>query len=244
MVTRLQLMLPDLPDVGVWTLSSTGYYAAAELATSIQIVMSSTQQTGLIPEATLAIEPREVKQQGQPTKKFVVPVLRFADTLSTFLGGGGESPVSLPTTTPAGTLLPGRSDGEGGDVTVLPSGTDPAPVAPLPEPDFDQPVEAEVVEITPAVENEAEAWSSLYQILEEDPSEGVMDKVEERVRRLFRYMDEVGLWGDHNKARHAAVQKHYNTVHVGDLRKAELNQFAEMTFAAAKARVELEGVNE
>ncbi len=34
MVTRLQVMLPDLPDVGVWTLSSTGFYAASEIATS------------------------------------------------------------------------------------------------------------------------------------------------------------------------------------------------------------------
>ncbi|KKK59048.1 hypothetical protein LCGC14_3038310, partial [marine sediment metagenome] len=49
MVTRLQVMLPDLPDVGVWTLSSTGFYAASEIAMSIQIVMKSAQVTGALP---------------------------------------------------------------------------------------------------------------------------------------------------------------------------------------------------
>ena len=96
MVTRLSLMLPDLPDIGIWTLSSTGYYAATEIAMSIEIVMHAAQTTGLLPKATLAIEHREIKRPGQGVKKFVVPVLRFADTLSTFLDIDDAGAVALP----------------------------------------------------------------------------------------------------------------------------------------------------
>ena len=120
MVTRLQLMLPDMPDVGIWLLKSTGYYAASEMAMSIQIVMQSAQKTGLLPEATLAIEHRELKRPDEATRKFVVPVLRFADTLSTFL----EQPDSAPS------LPVGADDGGGGDGTVHPL---PAPTPVTPE---------------------------------------------------------------------------------------------------------------
>jgi len=223
MVTRLQVMLPDLPDVGVWVLTSTGYYAATEMAGSIQIVMRTARETGLLPEAVLAIEHREKKVPGQPTKQFVVPVLRFADTLSTFLPSDA-APTRLSASTPA--PLPG-GEREGGAVEFPHA---PAPPDPQPVVEVEDEVEGELVP------DEAE-WAALLELLNETADDGTMSEVEARVRRLFRLMDSVGLWGNHDTARHASLKKMYDTIHLSDLRKAELNQFAEASFAAAKAKV-------
>lgn len=225
MVTRLQVMLPDLPDVGVWTLSSTGYYAAAEMAMSIQIVMDAAQKTGLLPAASLAIEHREIKRPNEPLKKFVVPVLRFADPLSTFL----DTPQLAPQdTAPA---LP-QAGGEGSEGEAAPDTAHPHPVLPPSEPTFDQPnpqpeVEAEVVDEVPD-----DAWPELLALLNEAPADGVMDEIKDRVYRLYRLMHVVGVWPEN--ARQAALQKHYQTEHLSDLRKAELSVFASKSFMAAK----------
>ena len=259
MVTRINLMLPDLPDVGVWLLSSTGWYAATELAMSMQLVIQTMQKTGLLPEATFAIEQREVKRPGEATKKFVVPTLRFADTLSTFL----DSAPSLPA---------GVDDGGGGDGTVHPL---PAPVPITPEPEtveqlqeqaremMDDPEIEEVESMTRLMENKARleveaaeaivyapdeepfdttkpegddlAWVSLLTLLEENPDEGIMGVIQDRVRRLYRMMAAVGLWAE--SARAASLMKHYNEEHLEDLRRPELKQFAEKSFDAARKKV-------
>ena len=63
-----------------------------------------------------------------------------------------------------------------------------------------------------------------------------MGAVQTRVYRLFTFMAETGLWGD--TARETTLQKMYNTTHLTDLRKAELNSFAVQSFTAAKEKVE------
>jgi len=234
MVTRVNLMIPDLPDVGVWLLSSTGWYAATELAMSMQLVVQSMQKTGLLPEATLAIEQRETKRPGEPTKRYVVPTLRFADTLSTFLEQG-----------PARHLPDGADGGEGeGTVQSLP---EPSPT----------PIEATTVTVEmpkvgiadrmddvveDAAEDAAEAaddavWADLLALLEDKPDEGTMSVVETRVRKLFRYMDAADLWGDADRTLHASLAKFNGVEHLTDLRKAELGEFAVKAFEAAKAKV-------
>ena len=267
MVTRLQVMLPDLPDVGVWTLSSTGFYAASEIAMSIQIVMKSAQVTGALPEAVLAIEHRESKKPGEATKKFVVPVLRFADSLGSFMELPSGSAPSLPV---------GADDGGGGDGTVhsLPT---PAPIEQEihvdPKADLEPQLTEGLIEFATKVA-EAEAtvklmetrsrlqaeadeefvfaegeepfdttkpegddltWVSLLSVLEENPDEGIMGVIQDRVRRLYRMMAAVGLWAEN--ARAAMLMKHYNEEHLEDLRRPELKQFAEKSFDAARRKV-------
>lgn len=88
--TRVSLMLPDLPSLGVWRLESHGYYAATELPTSVQLLRQGAQSGEYIP-ATLAIEQRKVVRKGE-TKIFPVPVLRLRRVLSEMLSiRGGEA---------------------------------------------------------------------------------------------------------------------------------------------------------
>jgi hypothetical protein len=246
MTTRLSVMLPDLPDVGVWTLTSTGYYAATEMAASIQVVMTAAQKTGFLPEATLAIEQRELKQPGNPTKKFSVPVVRFSDTLSLFLERSSPAP-----------SLPAGADGGEGERTVQ-SHPEPSPTnamlnldrkrrelqaqadeeavfAPI---DNFETVEQLQEQAREMMDDPGASWSDLLVLLEEDASEGTMGTVEVKLRKLFRLMHQAELWPDAYKSLHATLKKHNAVEHVGDLRKNELNEFTELTFAAARKKVE------
>ena len=72
--TRLNVMLRDLPGVGVWRLETQGYYAATELAGVSELLIAAATRGQLLP-ATLRLEQRQVKRPGEATKNFVVPVL-------------------------------------------------------------------------------------------------------------------------------------------------------------------------
>lgn len=73
--TRLSVILPDIPDIGVWRLESHGYNAATELAGTYDICRMATEKGQPI-AALLTIQPREVKREGQ-TKKFMVPIIEI-----------------------------------------------------------------------------------------------------------------------------------------------------------------------
>lgn len=77
--TRLNVMLPALPDLGVWRLESHGYYAAVELAGAAEILAMASATGRLIP-ARLRLEQREKKEPGKPTKKYAVPIIEFVET--------------------------------------------------------------------------------------------------------------------------------------------------------------------
>jgi Recombination directionality factor-like len=116
--TRLNVMLPALPDLGVWRLESHGFYAAVELAGAAEILAMASATGRLIP-ARLRLEQREKKVPGQPTNKYAVPIIEFVETRMADLqivgttGGGhpaltaGERPArpALPSTT-----VPATSD--------------------------------------------------------------------------------------------------------------------------------------
>jgi hypothetical protein len=197
------------------------------MAMSIQIVMQSAQATGALPEAVLAIEHREAKTPGEPTKKFVVPVLRFADSLGSFMDQASAR------------SLPGGADGGEGEGTVQ-SLPEPLPTEPVvidvPEVGIKVTLDDVVEEAKKEGRDEA-AWENLLMLLEEDESEGTMQIVEARVRKLFRMMNTVNLWPDYDRSIHAALAKKHGVEHVSDLRKAELNEFATEAFEAARKRV-------
>lgn len=73
--TRLFVIQPHLPDVGMWMFESHGFYAAVELAASIEILRAASAAAGLIP-AKLRIEQRQVKREGR-TNNFAVPVIEL-----------------------------------------------------------------------------------------------------------------------------------------------------------------------
>jgi hypothetical protein len=77
--SRLSVMLPALPDLGVWRLESHGFYAAVELAGAADVLAMATSAGRLIP-ARLRLEQREKKVPGRPTNRYAVPVIEFVQT--------------------------------------------------------------------------------------------------------------------------------------------------------------------
>jgi Recombination directionality factor-like len=94
--TRVNVILPDLPDIGVWLIQSHGWYAANELGGAAEL-LANAREAGVIVPATLRLEQRQVKRAGQ-TKKFAVPVLEIGATLRDMvqLGSGRDLAAALP----------------------------------------------------------------------------------------------------------------------------------------------------
>ncbi|HWI04313.1 MAG TPA: hypothetical protein VNT52_10915, partial [Acidimicrobiales bacterium] len=71
MTTRLLVILPQVPDLGVWMLESHGFYAAVELGGFMDFL--ARRAPGQFVNARLRLEARTVKRKGQ-TRNFAVPV--------------------------------------------------------------------------------------------------------------------------------------------------------------------------
>lgn len=78
--TRLSLILPDIPDVGVWRLETQSLNAAQELPAVFDILQASVARGEVLP-ARLRIDHRQTKVEGKPTQKFTVPVLEIEQTV-------------------------------------------------------------------------------------------------------------------------------------------------------------------
>lgn len=88
--TRLSVMLRDLPGLGVWRLDTSGYYAAVELASAVEIIQLAAGRGALLP-ARLRLEQRSVKRGADgkvQTLRFAVPVLDIEITPAQLLAGG------------------------------------------------------------------------------------------------------------------------------------------------------------
>lgn len=90
-ITRINLMIPDLPGLGVFRLDTSGYYAATEIGDAASILQMARDQGVFLP-AVLRIDRRERIAGGQ-TKKYPVPVLEPLNTFRQIatgqLGQGG-----------------------------------------------------------------------------------------------------------------------------------------------------------
>lgn len=73
--TRLSVILPNIPDLGVWRMESKGFYAANEIAASIDLIRQATGGTVMVP-VRLRIEPRKRVAQGK-TKQYPVIVVEI-----------------------------------------------------------------------------------------------------------------------------------------------------------------------
>ena len=87
-VTRLAVVLPRLPDVGTWTLTTSGMNAAAELAGAAAIADRATASGRMLP-ARLRIEERVAKVAGEGTRRYVVPVVEIPVALDQVLDSAG-----------------------------------------------------------------------------------------------------------------------------------------------------------
>jgi hypothetical protein len=74
MHTRVNVMLEEIPGIGVWRIDTGSYYAALELP-GVAAILSQTQ--GIIP-GRFILDQRSVTRDGK-TKHFVVPVLDIAE---------------------------------------------------------------------------------------------------------------------------------------------------------------------
>lgn len=106
MTTRVSFLLPDLPGVGVWLMTSHGYNAAVELPGTLELLQRAASQHAFI-EACLRIENRTRKQPGEPTKRFVVPVIDLPSmTLAQLAGGNAPLVLNAPRRSPPKPSLP------------------------------------------------------------------------------------------------------------------------------------------
>lgn len=72
--TRISVMLPELPGVGLWRLESHGWNAARTLPGTVALFA----RTGKFIPAVLRADQRTEKKNNQ-TRKFIVPVIDFPD---------------------------------------------------------------------------------------------------------------------------------------------------------------------
>lgn len=85
-VSRLKVILPDMPGMGSWRVETGSFYAADEMSGMIDVIRGTVGDRELIP-VRLRIEPRTSTSGGE-TKQFVVPVLELRGVTAGELLGG------------------------------------------------------------------------------------------------------------------------------------------------------------
>ena len=88
-VTRISVMIPDLPGLGVFRLDTGSYYAAVEIGDAAALMQAARDQGVFLP-AVLRIEHRQRVAEGR-TKKFPVPVLEVMATFRQIASGQLEA---------------------------------------------------------------------------------------------------------------------------------------------------------
>jgi hypothetical protein len=104
-ILRLNVLLHELPGVGVWRLETKGFYATAELMGTLDMLQMAGHEHEII-EATLRLEQRSVKRvgkgEGKGTLQFAVPVLWPKTTPRQLLTGAAHVLLApLPALPPA-----------------------------------------------------------------------------------------------------------------------------------------------
>lgn len=94
--SRVNVILRDLPGLGVWRLDTSGWYAATELAGTVEVCIQAATRGQLLP-AVLRLEQRQVKRPGEAVRKFAVPVLDIQVTPSALgLVVGAPAEITAP----------------------------------------------------------------------------------------------------------------------------------------------------
>lgn len=91
MTTRLNVILPEMPDIGAWRVETHSYHSANEIAAAVDMLKGSIGEAALIP-VRLRIEQRTKISQGK-TKQFpVVAVELRGGTAGQVLAGVVNAP--------------------------------------------------------------------------------------------------------------------------------------------------------
>jgi hypothetical protein len=131
--TRISVMIPDLPGLGVFRLDTGSYYAAVEIGDAAAVMQAARDRDIYLP-AVLRIDPRERIAEGK-TKKYPVPVLEVLATLRQIVSG------ALVSAGIAAQLPPAPA----GQQRALTSGTPAAPAAPAAKPETAKPLTAQQI---------------------------------------------------------------------------------------------------
>jgi recombination directionality factor gp3-like protein len=91
--TRLNVILPQMPDMGVFRVESHSFYAANEIAAAVDMIRAAVGPTRLVP-VSLRIEPR-TRVSGGETKKFPVIIVELrgataGEILAATMNANGE----------------------------------------------------------------------------------------------------------------------------------------------------------
>ncbi|MFN0092880.1 MAG: hypothetical protein ACKVWR_21810 [Acidimicrobiales bacterium] len=139
--SRVSVMLPRIPGLGVWRLDTGGEYAADELPGMVELL----EQLGPRVAVKLRLERRTAKRDGE-TKSFVVPVFDADLPLLALMGGdapAGYTPVQAgtPPVVAASRALeqaneppPARAPRRNAQADIGPAAPLPPAVGPVPEP--------------------------------------------------------------------------------------------------------------
>lgn len=85
LVTRISVMIPDLPGLGVWRLDTKSFYAAVEISDTAHLLEMAREQ-GVFLAAVLRIDQRSRVSGGQTTR-YPVPVLEVLATFRELASG-------------------------------------------------------------------------------------------------------------------------------------------------------------
>lgn len=125
LTTRISVMIPDLPGLGVWRLDTHSFYAAVEIGDQAEL-MEAARDRGVFLRAMLRIDQRQ-RVAGGETKKYPVPVLEILDSFRDLVTGAIEARSLAAQLPPA----PGQP------LLALPAGrpSQPEALPPAPEPE-------------------------------------------------------------------------------------------------------------
>lgn len=126
-VTRISVMIPDLPGLGVFRLDTNSYYAAVEIGDAAALMQAAREQGVFLP-AVLRIDHRQRVVNGR-TKRFPVPVLEVMATFREIVSGALE----------AGGIAAQLPPTPGGQHRALTSGPAQQPPQPLQPPALTEP---------------------------------------------------------------------------------------------------------
>lgn len=87
--TRLNVMLRDVPGVGVWRIDSHGFYSAAQLPNITEFLAQATE-AGIYVPAELVLVRQSVKRPGEGRREWFVPMIDVKVTPRQLMSGDIE----------------------------------------------------------------------------------------------------------------------------------------------------------
>src|SRR5688572_24225369 len=106
MTTRLNVILPEMPDIGAWRVETHSYHAANEIAAAVDVLNGSIGSEALIP-VRLRIEQRTRVAQGK-TKQFPVVAVELRGATAGQVLAGSAQGLSLGASTAPAAVASGK----------------------------------------------------------------------------------------------------------------------------------------